>query len=73
VLAFTHEPTLEVRLRETFHKHLEVAQAIVGRSRKARSDFIKEVVDARNNRAHFGEGLEGKATRGQSLIRSTRN
>jgi hypothetical protein len=39
----------------------------VVRSRKARSDFIKEVVDARNNRTHFGEGLEGKATRGAEL------
>jgi hypothetical protein len=73
VLAFTREPTLEVRLREIFRKHLEVAQAIVGRSIKAGSDFIKEVVDARNYRAHFGERSEGKATRGQSFIRSTRN
>ncbi len=66
-LAFSHEPTLEERLHDIFSKHLRVAQAIVGRKKKVRSDFIREVVDARNYRAHFGERLEDKASRGAEL------
>jgi hypothetical protein len=66
-LKFSHEPTLEERLHEIFRKNLEVVQAIVGRKRKARADFIQEVVDARNYRAHFNERLEGRAARGVEL------
>ncbi len=67
VLAFSHEPTLEQRLHEIFRKHLKAVQAIVGKSKKTRAEFIRDVVDARNYRAHFGEKLEGKATRGAEL------
>lgn len=67
MLAFSHEPTLEQRLHEIFRKHLKTAQAIVGKSKKPRAAFIRRVVDARNYRAHFGEKLEGKATRGADL------
>jgi hypothetical protein len=66
-LRFSHEPNLEARLHEIFGKNLEVTQAIVGRKKKARADFIKEVVNARNYRAHFDERLEGRAARGVNL------
>ncbi len=66
-LKFSHEPTLEARLHEIFRKNLEITQAVVGRKKKARADFIQEVVNARNYRAHFDERLEGRAARGVKL------
>jgi ApeA N-terminal domain 1 len=65
-LKFSHEPTLQERLHEIFRRNREVAQAIVGK-KKARADFIREVVDARNYRVHFGERLEGRAAKGAEL------
>jgi hypothetical protein len=67
VLAFSHEPTLEQRLHKIFRKHLKSVQAIVGKSKETRAEFIRDVVNARNYRAHFGEKLEGKAIRGADL------
>jgi hypothetical protein len=61
------EPSLNQKLHEIFRMHLEVVQAIVGKSRKVRADFIDEVVDARNYRAHFPSRLEGRAARGAEL------
>jgi len=72
-LTFSHEPNLEARLREIFRKHLKVVQAIVGYPKKVRSDFIKQVVDARNYRAHFSERLEGRATHGADLYPINQN
>lgn len=66
-LKHPEEPTLEERLHEIFRRHLEVMQAVVGRKKKTRSDFIKEVVDVRNNHAHFPERLKGIVVQGVEL------
>jgi hypothetical protein len=67
VLKHSHEPDLAQRFHEIFRKHLKVVQAIVGRSKKSRANFIQEVVDGRHYRAHFDKRFEGKATRGVDL------
>lgn len=61
------EPSLNQKHHEIFRRHLDVAQVVVGRSRKDRADFLDEVVDARNYRVHFGERLEERAARGADL------
>jgi len=66
-LASSHEPFLAQRLHEIFSRHIKVAQAVVGRKKKVRANFIDEVVNARNYRAHFPERLEGRAARGAEL------
>jgi hypothetical protein len=45
----------------------------VGRKKKVRADFIRQVVDARNYRVHFGERLAGRAARGATLYPINQN
>src|SRR5829696_6908392 len=66
-LKYSNEPTLAERLREIFGRYPESISLIIGKSKKAKANFIDKVVASRNYLTHFDQSLEAKAAQGEGL------